>query len=327
MMDRDLESKLIDALAALEDGTPVEAILIRFPEDADELRPMLMTAWAASHLHIEPRPSAQARSRAAFLAQAAAMREDLKVSAAPPRRRFGLRLPLLELFSTGLVMIGLAVIGYGAMLNALPGTALYGGKLGIEALQLEMASGADERAALLARQQQERVEEVHALLDAGRDAEVSFTGEVESIGPGVWQIAGLSVQISETTNIIGPRGEGQIAAVTGQTRDGSLYADVIQFNYNVPDAPIPPKVTATPPSSGQSPFMQGIDSGQPPAVTSTPEQVFVPSPIPPTFTPTPTLTTMPPVDASGGDDSSGGDDNENDNHDDDDNVNDNSDDD
>ena len=87
--------------------------------------------WAAAGA-----PPAQARSRAAFLTQA----EELRATAViHPQRRRLFNFPALEAFALVLVVAGLVGILYAAVGAALPGTSMYGAKLTLEGLRLDVA--------------------------------------------------------------------------------------------------------------------------------------------------------------------------------------------
>lgn len=108
MSARHFEARLIEALSALEAGDPVEAILARYPDDAEALRPHLQMALALSQMSLRPSAAARARSHIAFLAAAEEMRERRT-------RRWlpfpGLsQLPALEALALLLVVIGLGTV-------------------------------------------------------------------------------------------------------------------------------------------------------------------------------------------------------------------------
>ncbi len=301
-MDREFEVKLIECLSALETGEPLEEILARYPADASALRGILRTAIRVARTRPEPNPAAQARSRAAFLTQAEEMRATAVIR--PPRRRL-FQLPALELFALFLVIAGLTGVLYAAAGASLPGTPLYGTKLSLESLRLDLAPGSSAHDALAAHFAQARIEEVQALLRNNAEADVMFTGTIEEINPGQWQVASIPVVIQDTTRITGVPAVGLVAYVAGHTQRGSLFAVEILIEGAV-------KLTPTPTiSSGQSEFNPGDPSITPtstdlPTLSPTQPPVIVLStatPIPPTATPT-----LEPPPSGGGDDggSSGG---------------------
>lgn len=242
MMDRSTENLLIEALDALEAGDSVETILRRYPADEARLRPMLITARAARRLYSEPSPSAQARSRAAFLAQAAAKRAE--ISARPTRRPL-IRLPLIQMMSILLVIISVGALAVFLSQSALPDSPLYALKRGVEAARLTLASGAN-REALQARFNAERLREVGLLLENGDEAEVMFSGSIQAISDETWQVAGLPVQVDKSTLIRGIAAVGEVATITGYTRDGVLTAITIDIGGTFEPLPDPDKVVPSP---------------------------------------------------------------------------------
>jgi hypothetical protein len=271
-MDAALEAKLIESLSALEAGESIEDILSRYPEHAARLRPLLETAAALPALRMEPSLEAKSRSREAFLALAAA----LQGSARPRRARFFSR-PLMTFASLALALIIVAGGALAASASALPGDPLYGVKRAVENARLSLASSLSGRGALAAQFEQERISEIAALLDAGREAEVEFTGIIESIQPDAWLVAGLVVRTNEGTRIDGSPQVGLRAQVQGRTLDGMLIATAIVVEPGAGPTPEPePRPTATPkPEVTPSP-------------TGTPTRTLAPTRTPtPTGTPTP----------------------------------------
>lgn len=275
-MDAALETKFIECLSALESGESIEHILARYPDDAARLQSMLEIAAALPALRIEPSQAAQAQSRKAFLEQAATMRAPDRPSL--PRL---LSRPLAMFASLALVLIftgGAAVV---ASASALPGDPLYGFKLGVESVRLSLAP---DRAALAAQFEQERIDEIVALLDAGREADVEFRGVIESIQPAAWLIANLPVGVDDNTRIEGYAEVGRIAEVRGRTQAGRLLARVISVEGE-PPAPAP----APSPTPSPTPTPQATET---PSPTRTPGTTPSPTPTP-SITPTPTPTPSP----------------------------------
>ncbi len=277
-MDAALEIRLIESLSALEEGEPIERILSRYPEHAAQLRPLLETAAALPALRMEPSREAKSKSREAFLAQAA----GLQGSTGSRRTGFFAR-PLMTFASLALALIIVAGGAVAASAAALPGDPLYGLKRAVEDARLSLASDVTGRGALAAQFEQERINEIAALLDAGREAEVEFAGAIESIQTDAWLVASLVVHINDGTRIDGNPQVGLRAQVQGRTLDGMLIATTIVVEPgDVPEpAPAPtsePEATATPK----------------PEATPSPTPSRTPTPTPTsTRTPTPTGTPTP----------------------------------
>ena len=285
-MEAELEIKLIDCLSALERGEALAEVLSRYPDDAARLRPMLQVAAALPASRIEPSQAARLASREAFLARAAALRGDARPRlgwlawlAARPRA--------VPRAMTSLAVVAIAFVVFSAGImsvsaSALPGDPLYGVKRAVENLRLSLATDT-AHGTLSAQFGQERLDEVAALLDAGREAEVEFEGAIESIQPEAWLVAGLVVRVNSATRIAGDPQVGLRAGVQGRTLDGMLIATSITVEPGEPPEPAP---RPTPE----------------PEPTSTPEPETTPTPTRtatqttgPTVTPTPTLPTATPT--------------------------------
>jgi hypothetical protein len=285
-MDVALEIKLIECLSALEDGEPLERILARYPDEAAQLRPMLETAAALPRLRLEPSAEARSSSRKAFLAQAVALRRARQPE---PIRFFTRPLAAFASLALALVLVGGGVVA--ASGSALPGDPLYGVKRLVENARLSLASGAASRDTLASQFEQERVQEVNALLDAGREAEVAFSGVIESIQPEAWVVAGVPVGIGVDTRIDGDPRVGRSAQVRGRTADGLLRATSITTGRDEVEQP---EITPTPSSTPRS--TPEPDDTLTPTPTATPTLQATPSRTPtrsPTRTPTPTATLTP----------------------------------
>ncbi len=306
-MEQQLEAKLIECLVALEQQ-PLDEVLARYPDDREKLRPLLETALALSRLRPEPSPDARGRSRAEMLAAAQAMRRAPALHRPRPGR---LHAPLLELLALVLILFGVGLILVAISGSALPGSTLYGVKLGVENARLVLASDDTAREALAARFDQERRDEVRALLESGREAQVRFNGTIETIQPAAWIVSALPVQITPDTLVQGEPAIGRRAVVEGRTADGLLLASAI----TVEGEPVPPRPaiqpTAQRTSSPSPPTVAPTQTAtQPP--TSTPASTA----IPPTASPAPTAgpTSPPPPPPTEGPGGENGNDNDNEGH-------------
>ncbi len=331
-MNRDLEKNLIACLDSLEQGERVDAILARYPQQAEQLRPYLETAAQLPGLASLPTVAAQRQSQAGFLAEAAALRSPQ----APTPIWFTLRRLLMPLASLAVILFLLAFTLFTLSAAALPGDALFPAKLGLEEFRLRRASDPQQSQSLAEQFQQERLREIEALLLAGRSADVLFEGQIEAIGPAEWVVAGLLLQIDPETAIDGTPRIGELARVNGRVENGRLLARQIFLLTSSADpdpAPLPavrptieasptPRPSATPrftpqptptaeilpsptPSPGDSPTVQ-------PPATST--AVDEPEPPPPANENEDGSTSGDENDNSGGDDennNSGGDENDN----------------
>lgn len=217
---------LDDCLRAVEAGASPEAALARYPDLADELRPLLTAAAAARPVEPlrVPRQS-EAASRARFLARA-------RVLAGERRQAAGLFGSLSLTLRMGLAVLAVALVsGLGAAglvsasAQSLPGDTLYGVKRAAEQAQLAFTAG-PARAALEDAFDQRRLAEAEAVAALGRTVAVEFVGRVAAQAGERWTIAGLTVLV--------PAGlgqgvaVGQTVAVAGQVQaDGSILAERI----------------------------------------------------------------------------------------------------
>jgi hypothetical protein len=230
MNDERLDTILVDALAALESGETVEQILGRYPAEADQLRPMLRAAVRlTSHGQAVRRaaPSAQARSRAAFLARAAGYRPR------PAPAVFLTRLVSSRVALSFLtVLVVVAAIGgtvIGASAASLPGDPLYGVKRSVENVQLSLTFDPARRVSLEESYGQRRTEEVKAVQAVKRSVPVEFAGAVQVISATEWTIGGLTVQVNTDTVIDGNPQVNDLVEVTGHTLpDGGIVAERIE---------------------------------------------------------------------------------------------------
>jgi cell division septation protein DedD len=276
-MDAEFETKLIECLTALEQRESIDEVLARYPNDAAQLRPILETTALLPTFRMEPSEAMKMKSRQSFLNQAAAAR------IAPQRRRIGLMPRLLTSFvAVALICI---VLGGGAVAasgSALPGDPLYGVKRTVENVRLSLTTDNAARAALTGQFEGIRRDEANALLDAGRETEVEFSGAIQSIQPKAWVVSGLVVQLDNTTKINGEPKIDRRAQVDGRTGPNGLWAKEITIETSAST----PQLTETP------------EPTETPAPTETPESAKTPTPrstlvAEPTETPEPKPTVEP----------------------------------
>jgi hypothetical protein len=210
-------TNLFDALdfclQEMERGAEIESVLARFPEHADELRPILKTAAKAQKMAV-PAPDADVvrRSRARVMQHAAELRES---RVAPVHRRNRISLVQRLVISFGLAAIFL-LSGSGllsASASALPGEQLYPVKRGWENIRLFFIFDSEARALLEDEFENERLHEVNELLAEGRDEVIEFAGVFMQVN-GVSFISGLQVILPEGMPV--PE-NGQAVIVSGQT--------------------------------------------------------------------------------------------------------------
>lgn len=291
MSDR-LITAFDDAVQALEAGASLEAVLARYPELAEDLRPMLQAVQAA-------RPAAPLRvpqqSEAASLKKLLGRARDLRQT--ERRARTGWRGWTLALRLGGLAVV-LAMSGLGvisASAGSLPGEALYGVKRVVETAQLALAFSPAARAELEQQFDARRLTEARAVVAAGRAAPVTFIGRVETQTAERWQIAGLQVVVAPAAVIGVAPAPGQLARVTGEARvDGLIFASRVEAigpagatPTAAPNTPATPTALATSATTNTAPA--------PGAVTSTPTGTAPTAGVPTSTTPTPSRTAPTPT--------------------------------
>ena len=328
-MNDELERVFSEALDLLEQGADIDAIIARYPAQAAELRPFLLTAARLSRLATQPGLSAEAQSKRVFLAAAAAPTAARRPAAVGRLSRLAAGLlALLVVF----LLSGSALVGASA--SAAPGSALYGTKRLVESARLALATNPERAATLRERFRRERLAEVEQLLAAGRVADVSLTGVIEAIddygrGEAHWTVDGLPIVVDEQTTIEGRPAVGALVEIEGRTADDVVRATrVTVLSAGLPQPTPAPSATPAAATPATKPTPAATDDeattapGAAPLATATPSPTASPSPSPsPTASPSPFPSPSPAAtddnsNDNGGDDNSndnGGDDNANDN--------------
>ncbi|MFN8377965.1 MAG: LysM peptidoglycan-binding domain-containing protein [Anaerolineae bacterium] len=272
MAERDFLTEVFnDCVERMRAGASIDECLSRYPEYAADLRPMLLSAEAVRRARVSASETQQAQLSARFRFEAE-MQQDT-------RRRRGI--PVLARYAAAAVAI--LVIGSGVLAalsqSALPGDPLYGIKRAGEQMLMALAGSTDSD-----RLSDRRVEEIQALLTAGRTEEVTFDGEVSAQNAGNWQIGGLSVTVPDDLDgaediHVGDR--VRVSAFT--TPNGDLIAHALLLlerglqpptSTPVPPTPVLPTLVPTSPATS-TPF-------------PVPSQTIIP-----TVEPPPTLTASP----------------------------------
>jgi len=214
-MNEKLYEALEDCLQALETGADIESVLERYPQLADELRPILEASIQADSMAAPSVPEdAMRRGRARVLQHAAEMRESTRKPSKSifslPRLATSLALALIFVLSgTGLVR---------ASSGAIPGDNLYPVKRSWEGIRLLLAFSPEIREELEDAFEQERVHEVDELLAEGRHEAVAFAGLVTEQDGDYWVVSGIPVQITPESHLpLSPVTIGASIVVEGHT--------------------------------------------------------------------------------------------------------------
>jgi hypothetical protein len=162
-MSKEFDNILDECLERLlVKGETIEQCLQDYPEQADELAPLLQTALEIKEASaIQPRAEFKARARYQFHA---AVQDD----AARRSRPFFARLPRWATVVT--VIVGLLLVGSGTVAAAgysMPDSALYSLKLATENVRLTLTPSALGKAELTARLADRRVAEIIYMANKG----------------------------------------------------------------------------------------------------------------------------------------------------------------
>ena len=251
-------------LQDVENGLELEKILARYPEHAEELRPILQASINARQMAV-PAPSSDVvrRNRAKLLQHAAQMRETQPVSTNrwfPAFQRLAVVLAMLVLFfvsGAGLVR---------ASASALPGDGLYSVKRSWEDVTLFFTFDATVRQQLMIEFENERLAEISELAASGRSVRVDFSGTVTRQNGDGWWVSNILVIVSEQTDLPDQAVNMDAAVrVTGTTNgDGIVYAEKIEL---LPaDAALPevtdagPEIEAEQPQTTPQPTPVDVDN-------------------------------------------------------------------
>jgi uncharacterized membrane protein YgcG len=217
-------------LHEIENGADLDSVLLRYPEYAEELRPILQTSLKAKEIAV-PAPPADVlrRNRAKVLQNAAQMRE---AKARASRRLWSV--PLRRALVT-LVVIGMLFISSTRLVSAasttVPGDNLYPVKRTWEDVLTLFTFNTQSRAALEVEHENERLTELSEVFAQGRSVEVDFSGLVTRQNGNVWLVSGIPVAISAQTELPAqPIAVGDAIHVEGATQqDGAVLAKEIKL--------------------------------------------------------------------------------------------------
>jgi hypothetical protein len=236
-------NELIQALEAclnkIDQGADINTVLSRYPELAEELRPILETALKAKGMSVSvPSPEVVRRNRAKLLEHAAGMREA-KMAPIPQRL---MSVPIRRVLIALMMVIVILISGTSlvrALSITLPGDTLYSVKRTWEDVLLFLTVDKDKHAALELEYGFKRLKEVHDLYDMGRSAEVEFAGYVTRRSGDEWRVSGITVFISPQTRLPDKQIQvGTAVRIKGQTnREGVVAArvELLPAGYKLPE--------------------------------------------------------------------------------------------
>jgi uncharacterized protein DUF5667/uncharacterized protein DUF5666 len=218
-------------LHELENGADLELLLKRYPDQADELRPILMASMGAKSMAVPaPSPEMIRRNRVKLLYRAAQLREQEKKSFTwlPTLRRIGTSLAVLfVLLFTGTQLVG-------ASSTSLPGDQLYPVKRSWENVTLFFTFDPQARGALEVEYENERLNELQEVFSSGRSAKVEFAGIITRENGNGWWIDKVLVIISPQTQMPSQSIQVGVAVqVHGVTQgNGMVLADKVEVLPN-----------------------------------------------------------------------------------------------
>ena len=236
-------NKLYEALEVclqeIELGANIETSLLRYPDLADELRPILETSIRAKGLVASvPADNVVRRNRAKFLQRAAELRQVQVKSSQTLGWLHSVRRAAIALALVAIILLsGTGLVR--ASSTTLPGDNLYPVKRTGEDLFLFFTFDSLKRDSLEVEYENERLEELYELIAMGRSAEVDFAGVVTQQNGSEWQVSGIRVIVSSQTDLHdGPVVVGDAVRVFGITqRDNSVLAE--RIDQLPPDANLP----------------------------------------------------------------------------------------
>ncbi len=271
-------------LQDIEQGADIETVLFRYPDLADELRPILEASVNAKGMAVlAPSTEVVRRNRARLLQHAAGMRE-----AKAPSSSRRIWLASLRRFAVTLVVVAILFASGTGLVRAasttLPGDNLYPVKRTWEDVLLLFTLNLQQRQALEIEHENERLEELNELFAEGRSARVDFAGLVTLQNGTEWRVAGILVVLSAQTEMPDqPVAVGTAVRVIGVTgADGIVLAERVKLlppGAELPDVDHQPEIEK---ENNEGPNQQTGDNsgpgseGEAPEVesTKTPEAEF-----------------------------------------------------
>lgn len=247
-MNPDFEMVVEDCLVRLRTGTSVESCLSFYPEQAEELRPLLTAA-----VQVRAIPNPQARSQAIernrqrmFVALEqqnwAGNTNQTPISKSSFSRYTERILNFLRIVLVGKERIGmkfalrlaldlaifLAVAGaftLNASASTLPGDPLYNVKRTWEEVRLTLITSDQARQQLQTQLEAERRTEIEKLIQLHRPVMVEYMGILEQMGTDTWIVSGLQFKMLPETIVQGIPAVGQHVWLRASVQsDGQLVA-------------------------------------------------------------------------------------------------------
>lgn len=236
-MNKDTYDILESYLQELDNGVEVETILARYPNFAEELRPILKSALQAKRISAPaPSQAAVVRGRARLMQRVAEMREG-KIA---PRKRvipFFQRIAIAFALTATLLLSGTGLVG--ASSTALPGQNLYPVKRGWEDVRLFFTFNEEDRDSLEREFEGERLHEVNALLSEDERSTVDFSG-IFTTKNGATYVSDVRVTFPAGAQL---PAEGVAVHISGLTTEHGYVEitrfEILQGSSIIPDGTVP----------------------------------------------------------------------------------------
>jgi hypothetical protein len=237
MTERRFEHLLERCLQEVARTGDTQAVLRRYPQHADHLRPLLEVALATGHTYADvPEPPGRLAAGRMRLLEAAARQRERAPATQTSTRRKETRPKMKLLLATRLisailaVVVGIAGIGGGiasAASDSLPGDALYPVKMAGEDLRQSLASTPEAQVRLALQFSDERLAEIEALAEHGLPVPETVVARMErhisrAMNRAAWaseaDMPGLLEQIAQRTQAQAQRLEQLRASAQGQNQ-------------------------------------------------------------------------------------------------------------
>ncbi|MFT3895029.1 MAG: DUF5667 domain-containing protein [Anaerolineales bacterium] len=217
-------------LLEIEQGADIDTVLFRYPDYADELRPILETSIQAKEMAVPEPPSYVVQMNRAKVLQHAAQMREAKVK---PTSRIWFA-SLRRFAVTIAVVLALFISGNGlvhAASSTLPGDSLYPVKRTWEDVLLLFTFNTQQRETLEIEHENERLEEINELFAEGRSVKVDFAGYVTRQSGTEWHVSAISILISPQTILPNsPVAIGDAVRIIGVTQnDKTVQAERIEL--------------------------------------------------------------------------------------------------
>lgn len=259
MSQPDLYEILDSCVDRIGRGDPVERCLASHPQQASELAPALaLSAELLQIPRLEPAQRVTAAGRARMMAAFNGgerrgfvpfswLERRNGISRQAVRRNRGLATLLKGAVAIALMLLIAGSLAVTAAADTLPGDTLYPIKRTWEEARMAVTLQESARRQLTGEMERRRRQEVEAVLELGRQAEVEFVGQLQTVTPAMWLVDGLEVRISSETEIGGDIQPGKRVAVRARVaEEGILTALKISARPEEGPSPIAPTTAPSP---------------------------------------------------------------------------------